>query len=97
MRARISQIPPAEQATWGAVLAILVRTHPDDLTYHWAANRKSDPDAYSVLDITEQGEDVEWMRVEVERAVDIVNGIAQRDPLDKMVEVDKGHIEVLVD
>lgn len=97
MRARISEIPPDEEATWGAVLAVVVRTHPEDLSYHWTSNKKSGPEAYSVLDITEQGEDVEWMRVEIERAVDIVNEIAKRDPLAKMVEVDKGHIEVVMD
>jgi hypothetical protein len=96
MRARISEIPPAEEATWGAVLAVLVRTHPGDLSYHWTSH-KSGPDGYSVLDITEPGEDVQWMRVEIERAVDIVNEIVKRDPLEKMIEVDKGHIEVVMD
>jgi len=53
MRARITEIPPAEEATWGTVLAILIKTHPKDLTYHWTANRKVEPGTYSVIDITE--------------------------------------------
>jgi hypothetical protein len=97
MRARISEIPPTEEATWGAVLAILVRTHPEELKYHWTANRDGKPGSYSMLDLTEPGEDVEWMRAEISRAVDIVNEVARRDPLDKMEPVDIGHVEVLVD
>lgn len=97
MRARISEIPPAQEATWGAVLAILIRTHPKELTYHWVANRDGDPGTYSVIDITEPGEDVEWMRNEISAIVDVVNEVVRRDPLDKMVEVDAGVVEVLVD
>jgi len=97
MRARINEIPPAEEATWGAVLAILIKTHPNELTYHWTANRKGEPDTYSVIDITEPGEDVEEMRAEISAIVDLVNDVARRDPKDKMVRVDMGLVEVLVD
>ena len=97
MRARINEIPPAEEASWGAVVSILVRTHPEGLEYHWRAHRQGEPDVYSVVDITEPGEDVEWMRAEIRRAVDTVNEVARRDPLDRMVEIDAGHVEVLVD
>ena len=97
MRARITEIPPAEEATWGTVLAILIKTHPKDLPYHWTANRKVEPGTYSVIDITEPGEDVEWMRAEISAIVDLVNEVARRDPLDKMVPVDMGLVEVLVD
>jgi predicted RecB family nuclease len=97
MRARINQIPAEEEATWGAVLATLVRTHPKELEYHWTGYRKGEPDGYSVIDIKTPGEDVDEMRAEIESVVELVNRIVDRDPLDRMVRVDPGLVEVLVD
>jgi hypothetical protein len=97
MRARINEIPPREQATWGAVLATLLRTHPKEMTYHWTANGKGGPGAYSVIDIREPGEDVAELRAEIEAVVDLVNSVAKRDPLNAMVPADIGLVEVLVD
>ena len=37
------------------------------------------------------------MRAEISAIVDLVNEVARRDPLDKMVPVDMGLVEVLVD
>lgn len=97
MRARVNEIPPREQATWGAVLATLLRTHPHEMTYHWTANGKGEEGSYSVIDITTPGEDVAELRAEIEAVVDLVNSIVKRDPLNKMVAVDAGLVEVLVD
>ena len=97
MRARINEIPAREEATWGAVLATLLRTHPREMTYHWTANGKGDPNAFSVIDIRTPGEDVAELRAEIEAVVDLVNGVVKRDPLNEMVEVDVGLVEVLVD
>lgn len=96
MRARINDIPAAEDATWGAVLAALLRTNPRDFTYHWTALGSGD-DGQSVIDIKTSGEDVDALRAEIEETVDLVNEVARRDPLKKMVEVDIGLVEVLVD
>jgi hypothetical protein len=97
MRARINQIPAEEEATWGAVLATLLRTHPKELEWHWTGYRKNEPDAFSVIDIKSPGEDVDELRAEIDAVVDLVNRVVDRDPLDKMVRVDPGHAEVLVD
>jgi hypothetical protein len=97
MRARINQIPVQEEATWGAVLATLLRTHPKDIESHWTAYRKGEPDAYSVIDLKVPGEDVDEFRAEIDAVVDLVNGVVDRDPLDRMVRADPGHVEVLVD
>jgi len=97
MRARINEIPPEEEATWGAVLTTLIRIHPKELEYHWTAYLKGEPGTFSVIDITEPGEDVEWMRAEIAAVIDTVNAVVKRDPLNKMVEIDAGHVEVLVD
>ncbi|HSS61086.1 MAG TPA: hypothetical protein VLK30_06500 [Candidatus Limnocylindrales bacterium] len=97
MRAVIEQIPPAEESTWGAVLATLLRNHPTDWNYHWKAHQLDRHDSYSVIDIRAPGEDVAELRAEIEAVVDLVNEVARRDPLNKMVQVDVGHVEVLVD
>jgi hypothetical protein len=97
MRARINEIPPAQEATWGAVLTTLLRTHPKEIEYHWMAHHKGEPGAYSVIDITEPGEDVEWLRAEIAAVVDLVNNVVRRDPLGKLVPIDVGLVEVLVD
>lgn len=97
MRARINQISPEEEATWGAVLAALLRTHPKDMESHWTGYRKSEPDAFSVIDLKVPGEDVDEFRAEIDAVIDLVNLVVDRDPLDRMVRVDPGHVEVLVD
>lgn len=97
MRARINQIPAEEEATWGAVLAALQRTHPKDMESHWIAYRQGEPDAFSVLELKVPGEDVDEFRAEIDAVVDLVNRIADRDPLNKMVRADPGYVEVLVD
>lgn len=96
MRAKINDIPEAEEATWGAVLATLLRTHPREWTYHWTALR-ADGATESVIDIKAPGEDVAEMRAEIEEAIDLVNSVADRDPLNRMTRVDPGLVEVLVD
>ena len=97
MRARINQIPAEEEATWGAVLATLLWTHPKDMESHWTAYRKDEPDAFSVIDLKTPGEDVAELRAEIDAVVDLVNRIVERDPLGKMVRADPGYVEVLVD
>lgn len=97
MRAKINEIPPREEATWGAVLATLLRNHPKEMTYHWTANGKGGPGSYSVIDISTPGEDVAELRAEIEAIVDLVNSVAKRDPLDAMAPADIGLVEVLVD
>lgn len=37
------------------------------------------------------------MRAEIVEVVDHVNAVVKRDPLSKMVQIDTGHVEVLVD
>ncbi len=97
MRAKVNDIPPSEEATWGAVLATLLRTHPREMTYHWTAYDKGEPGTFSVIEITDAGEDVGELRAEIEAVVDLVNSVAKRDPLNTMVAADIGLLEVLVD
>ena len=97
MRARINEIPPAEEATWVAVLATLLRTHPREMTYHWTANGKGEAGSFSVIDIKEPGEDVAGLRADIEAVVELVNSVVKRDPLSRMVPADIGLVEVLVD
>lgn len=97
MRAKVNNIPSGEQATWGAVLAGLLRSHPRDMTYHWDVYDKGAEGQFSVLEIHDPGEDVEELRAEIEAVVDLVNSVAKRDPLNKMAPVDIGLVEVLVD
>ncbi len=97
MRARIEQIPAAEDATWGAVYAALLLNHRKDWHFHWTGHRQGEPDAYSFMEIQAPGEDVAGMRAEIAEVVDIVNTAAKRDPLQKMAPIDIGHVEVLVD
>ncbi len=96
MLARIKDIPELEDATWGAVLTTLLRTHPNEWTFHWTAERPKGADPYSQIDIEAAGDDVEEMRAEIDVVVDLVNRVADRDPLKRMVRVDVGHVEVLV-
>jgi len=37
------------------------------------------------------------LRAEIEQVVDLVNEVAERDPLNSMVAIDAGLVEVLVD
>ncbi len=96
MRARIEQIPADEDATWGAVFAALSLTHRNDWHFHWTGYRKGKPDEYSMIEIEAEGEDVGGMRAEIVAVVDLVNSVVKRDPLDKMVAIDVGLVEVLV-
>jgi len=98
VRARIEQIPAKEDATWGAVFALLSYAHRKDWQFHWTGYRRGEPDAYSFIEIEAPGdEDVEAVRAEIVAAVDHVNAVVKRDPLDKMVPIDVGLVEVLVD
>jgi hypothetical protein len=97
MQARIEQIPADEDATWGAVFSDLSRTHRTDWNFHWTGYRKGEPDAYSFIEIEAPGEDVDGMRAEIVAVVDHVNRVVKRDPLNKMVPIDPGRVEVLVD
>jgi hypothetical protein len=49
-----------------------------------------------VIEIEAPGEDVDGMRAEIVEVVDHVNDVVKRDPLDKMVPIDSGLVEVLV-
>jgi len=97
VRARIQQIPADEDATWGAVFASLSLTHRTDWRFHWTAYRRGEPDEYSIIEIQAPGEDVDGMRAEIVAVVDHVNAAVKRDPLNKMVPIDVGLVEVLVD
>jgi len=98
VRARIEQIPAKEDATWGAVFALLSHTHRKDWQFHWTGYRRGEPDAYSFIEIEAPGdEEVDAARAEIVAAVNHVNAVVKRDPLDKMVPIDVGLVEVLVD
>jgi len=96
MRARIEQIPVAEDAAWGAVFAALMYNHREDWHFHWTGYRQGKPDAYSFIEIEAPGEDVAGMRAEIVEVVDVVNAATKRDPLQQMVPIDSGRVEVLV-
>jgi hypothetical protein len=96
VRARIEQIPAAEEATWGAVFAALSLTHRIGWHLHWTGYRKGEPDEHSFIEIEAEGEDVEGMRAEIAAVVDLVNAVVKHDPLDKMVSIDGGRVDVLV-
>ncbi|OLB81994.1 MAG: hypothetical protein E6I81_06245 [Chloroflexi bacterium] len=98
MRARIEQIPADEEATWGAVFALLSHIHRTDWNFHWTGYRRGEPDAYSFIEIEAPGdEDVDAMRAELVAAVNHVSAAVKRDPLARMVPIDVGRVEVLVD
>jgi hypothetical protein len=96
VRARIEQIPADEDATWGAVFAALSWIHRTDWHFHWTGYRRGEPDAYSFIEIEAPGEDVDGMRAEIVAVVGHVNAAVKRDPLNKMVPIDAGLVEVLV-
>ena len=95
VRAKINQIPPHEEATWGAVFVALSLDHREDWRFHWTAYPKGKPE-FSVIEIEAEGEDVDGMRAEIVEVVDFVNAAAKRDPLNQMVPIDAGRVEVLV-
>jgi hypothetical protein len=97
MRARVGDIPAAQDATWRAVFATLYAAHCNDWHFDWTGHRQDQPDAYSVMQIRAPGEEVDAMRAEIEEVIGFVNEIADRDPLNRMVAVDTGLVEVLVD
>jgi hypothetical protein len=96
MRARIADIPPAQEPTWGAVIAVLRFDNRAAWKMHWTAQHPQAGTPFSVIDIEVPGEDVDALRAEIEEAVDLVNDIVERDPLKTMVRADVGLAEVLV-
>jgi hypothetical protein len=97
MRARVGDIPDVEDATWGAVFSTLYAAHRDDWHFDWTGHRQHEPGAYSVMEIRAPGEAVGAMRAEIEEIIGFVNEMVRRDPLNRMVPVDMGLVEVLVD
>jgi hypothetical protein len=97
VRARIEQVPADQEATWGAVFASLSLTHKTDWHFHWTGYRRGQPDEYSFIEIEAPDEEVDAMRAEIVAVVDHVNAVVKRDPLTKMVAIDAGRVEVLVD
>ena len=96
MRARIADIPREQEASWGAVLAVLRFDNRTGWKMHWNAHHPAEGHPFSVIDIEVPGEDVDGLRAEIGEAVDIVNEIAGRDPLNIMTRADVGLVEVLV-
>ena len=96
MRARINDIPPEQEASWGAVLAVLRFGNRDGWKMHWAAERPADGKPFTYVDVEVPGQDVDALRAEISEAVDVVNDIAARDPLKSMVPADIGLTEVFV-
>lgn len=97
MRARIADIPPEQEASWGAVIAVLRFDNRDGWKMHWTAHEPSAGRKFSIIDIEVPGEDVDALRAEITEAVDLVNDIVRRDPMKAMVRADVGLAEVLVD
>ena len=94
MRARIKDIPPEQEASWGAVVALLRFDNREHSTWHWTAHTPPTGKPFSVIDIEVPGEDVEALRAELSEAVDLVNDIVEHDPLKSMVRADIGLSEV---
>jgi len=94
MRARINDIPAEQEASWGAVMAVLRFDNRTDWKMHWTAEHPSAGKPFSVIDLEVPGEDIDALRAELEEAVDIVNEIVARDPLKTMVRADIGLSEV---
>lgn len=97
MKARVGDIPAVQDATWGAVFASLFVAHRHDWHFDWTGYSQEGPHAYSVMEIEAPGEDVAGMRAEIDEVIGFVNEIVQRDPLNRMVQIDGGLVEVLVD
>lgn len=96
MLARILDIPPAQEASWGAVLAVLRFEHRDEMKFRWRAERPRVGEPFSFVEVEMPGEEVDALRAEIVRVVDMVNEIADRDPLKAMAHADSGLVEVLV-
>jgi hypothetical protein len=79
------------------VFSTLYAAHRNDWRFDWTGYRQHEPGAYSVMQIRAPGEDVDAMRAEIEEVIGFVNEIVRRDPLNRMVPVDIGLVEVLVD
>lgn len=94
VRARIKDIPPEQEATWGAVVALLRFDNREHTTWHWTAHHPPSGKPFSVIEIELPGEDVDALHAELAEAVDLVNDIVQRDPLKSMVRADIGLSEV---
>jgi hypothetical protein len=96
MRVRINDIPAEQEATWGAVVAVLRFDNREHSSWHWTAERPTSGKPFSVIDIQVPGEDVEALRAELTEAVDLVNDIVDRDPMKTMVRADIGLSEVYI-
>jgi hypothetical protein len=96
MWARIADIPPEQQATWGAVLAVLRFDNRPDWKMHWTEHHPGGAKQFSTVDVEVAGQDVDALRAEITEAVDIVNDIVRRDPLHLMVRADIGLVEVFI-
>ncbi len=94
MRARIADIPHDQEASWGAVIAVLRLENRTGWKMHWTALHPKEGREFSVIDIEVPGEDEDGLRAEINEAVDIVNDIAARDPLKTMVRADPGLAEI---
>jgi hypothetical protein len=96
MRVRINDIPPEQEATWGAVVAVLRFDNREHSSWHWTVQRPPSGKPFSVIDIQVQGEDVDGLRAELTEAVDLVNNVVDRDPMKTMVRADIGLSEVYI-
>jgi hypothetical protein len=96
MRARIADIPPEQEATWGAVLAVLRFDNRPDWKMQWVEHHPRGAKPFSTVDVEVAGQDVDALRAEIAEAVDIVNDIVRRDPLHLMVRADIGLVEVFI-
>jgi hypothetical protein len=94
MRARINDIPHEQEASWGAVMAVLRFDNRPSWKMHWKTYNAPAGKPFSVIDLEVPGEDVDALRAELEEAVDIVNEIVARDPMKVMVRADIGLSEV---
>lgn len=97
MRAKIADIPPEQEATWGAVLAVLRFDNRQDTKVHWTAYRAPAGQPFSVIELELPGHDIDALRAEVTEAVDLVNDIVERDPMKTMVRIDADLAELFID
>jgi hypothetical protein len=96
MRVRINDIPAEQEATWGAVVAVLRFDNREHSRWHWTEYRPSSGKQFSVIDMEVPGEDVDALRAELNEAVDLVNDVVDRDPMKTMVRADIGLSEVYI-
>lgn len=97
MRARIADIPTEQTASWGAVIAVLRFDNRDGWKMHWTAHHPPAGKPFSVIDVEVPGEDVDALRAEITEAVDLVNDVVKRDPMNTMVRADVGLAEVFLE